>query len=230
MGEKWGKITCPSLKWRKEAEGREELFRAAESRWYVSRLQLEKLSTAIRSGMTLMGDLSRAKESYERLIRNRPRAHDILGPEEYHKQLANYLRAFRLADFKLAGISETRRRVLTYVGVETAADIEAGMLSNLPELNAYAIDSLLVWRNGLAEKFVPARVPALTPFERDKRLREIEKQLLLGVVKLRKLVKQLDAEHHRVVPLVLASAEELAQARADRFIMLRRKWPEHLTA
>lgn len=110
-------------------------------------------------------------------------------------QLARLLGALRIEDAKLPGIGPARCVVLRSWGIDTAADIDAEKILEIPGFGASLTDKLVGWRQSKVDGFVPSTATTIDPLE----VQRIDRQLAARRTKLMTELRERIADVERVM-------------------------------
>jgi DNA-binding helix-hairpin-helix protein with protein kinase domain len=172
----------------------EEAWHAAAQEWQVKakgpdlsgeRQALEDLKAKIDA-------LASERESrLKALVRSVPEA----------EQRARYLAQFRIEDAGLHNIGPARCAVLRSWGIETAAEVDAGKIAEMPGFGRNLTDRLVNWRQGRERNFKFLPLSIADPLDVQKVDREIAarriklmKELRTGIAELERRIKRVHEE------------------------------------
>ena len=125
----------------------------ATSRWKEVYARWEREATR-KIFLAELTSLERTKKTLIELERERSRRIDKLEASREAKQLNQYLDSCRIDDAPLRGIGQTRKSMLVSYGIETALDVEASRLTQVPGFGEVLTAELLNWRAKCAGQFV----------------------------------------------------------------------------
>lgn len=153
-----------------------------------------KAQPAYPDNADLRTPIEAAKQQLDRLGSEREAAIKACTvPETPDAQRANYLGSFRIEAAKLANIGPARCAVLRSWGIDTAADIDAAKILEIPGFGAGLTDKLVSWREQLDQAFVARDTVTVDPLE----VLRIDRQLAARRAKLmrelREKIADLDA-------------------------------------
>jgi hypothetical protein len=148
-------------------------------------------------------DISDLRPPIEELKRNldalvaereaRIRASAAAEPEA--EQRSRYLATFRIEGAKLANIGPARCAVLRSWGIDTAADVDASKISDIPGFGKNLTDKLVIWRDAKERAFVYNGAPIVDPLE----VQRIDRDLASRRIKLMRELRERIAEVERRV-------------------------------
>lgn len=137
-------------------------------------------------------------------------------------QRERFLDGFEIEKARIEGIGKGRKQVLASYGIETADDVTAARVAQVPGFGPKMQARMLDWRRSLERRFVfdPAR--AVDPRDVAKveadvlaERKQIEDDIISGVADLRRLAAQIEAARHHLRPQVEAARRGYLQAQAD---------------
>jgi DNA-binding helix-hairpin-helix protein with protein kinase domain len=172
-------------------------WRAANASWHQAKVawlcQPEQLDIAdLRPPIeALKRNLDALAAEREALIRA------CAAPEPEAEQRSRYLATFRIEAAKLANIGPARCAVLRSWGVDTAADVDPGKISDIPGFGKNLTDKLVIWRDMKEKAFVYNAASIVDPLE----VQLIDRQLAARRAKLmRELRERIGEMERRVSP------------------------------
>jgi DNA-binding helix-hairpin-helix protein with protein kinase domain len=113
--------------------------------------------------------------------------------ESVEAQLARYLGAMRIEDAKLSNIGAARCAVLRSWGIDTAADIDAEKIGEIPGFGRTLTDKLVIWREMKEKAFTSSTTPIVDPHV----VQQIDRRLAPRRMKLMKELRERIAEVER---------------------------------
>jgi DNA-binding helix-hairpin-helix protein with protein kinase domain len=140
------------------------------------------------------------------------------------QQCQRYLDRFRIDRAKISGIGPGRTAMLASYGIETAADIDARKIIQIPGFGKFWTSELVKWRQGHERNFRFNPNESIDPRDIDALDRELEarRQNLLtmlqqGSDKLRQLSQEIVAARSRLMPIMEQAwnSYKVAQVRRD---------------
>jgi DNA-binding helix-hairpin-helix protein with protein kinase domain len=123
-----------------------------------------------------LGDLGRLRKEHNGLPLQRQRKLQELEQNKYHLQLTQFLDRFKLSDARIVGIGIGRKQMLASYGVDTAADVTALNLSQVPGIGPKFAERLMSWRRTVEPRFRFDPNRAVDRLEIDKIDRNIKSQ------------------------------------------------------
>ena len=114
-------------------------------------------------------------------------------PESAEAQLVRYLGGLRIEDAKMPNIGPARCAVLRSWGIDTAADVDAARISEIPGFGKNLTEKLVIWREIKEKGFVPSTASIIDPHE----LQRIDRRLAGRRMRLMKELRERIAEVER---------------------------------
>lgn len=205
----------------------QESFDAAESKLRLAQQREEAVwkhwnSLGLQQFEHVRGELETGARSYRDLPQRRVREVQALERDSRARQLHRYLDAQRIDRARIRDIGPTRSATLQSFGIETAAEVTAAALANVPGFGPKLTQTMLDWRRSLERRFVyNARVP-IDPADiadLDRRLQqtraELERALAAGAENLQYTVRRTVAARAALEPDIVAAVRAKRQAEAD---------------
>ena len=121
----------------------------------------------------------RLKNEADQIPSMRLSALERLKKAQQKNQLDRFLDQFQIEDAKIEGIGPGRKQTLASYGVETAEDIDAHKVGNVPGFGPKMVERLMKWRRSIERNFVFDPTRAVDP--RD--IRKIEQEFMAFRVK-----------------------------------------------
>jgi hypothetical protein len=132
-----------------------------------------------------------------------------LEKERFERQRERYLDHFYLESATINRIGPSRKAMLLSFGIETAADVVAAQIQQIPGFGVALTEELLDWRRQLENRFHPNPHEPLNPLDivgMDQALATLRQQLLAtlrnGPAELSRLSQEINAGRARVLPLL----------------------------
>jgi DNA-binding helix-hairpin-helix protein with protein kinase domain len=186
-------------------------WRAANAAWHLataawlSQPEPPDLSDLRPPIEALKKDLDALAADRERRIRL------CAAPEPETEQRSRYLATFRVEAAKLANIGLARCAVLRSWGIDTAADVHADKIADIPGFGKNLTDRLLIWRDIKEKAFVYNSAAIVDPLE----VQHIDRQLAARRTKLmRELRERIGEVERKVGPFTRDRATLWAQVEA----------------
>ncbi len=201
--------------------GLEAAVRLAESRWRQVR-ERWKDGPSFGAFFSLKSDLARARSEVLIIPSQRQERLQQLHRNRELAQMHEYLERFTIERATIRGFGPGRKAALASYGIETAADLNAQAIMNVPGFGPALASDLLAWRRSVEGGFrfdssrgVDPREVATMDRELAERRRQLESELARGLMSLQQLRAQaLDeraAKQREATDVLL----QLAQARAN---------------
>jgi DNA-binding helix-hairpin-helix protein with protein kinase domain len=167
-------------------------------------------------------ELEAKKREHAALADERVRQLRKLEADRETRQRERFLDRFQVSSANIRGIGPSRTATLESYGVETAADIVAQKVEQIPGFGPALVTELLAWRRTVERKFVfdpkkgvdPADVAAIENSIARKRA-QLEADLKQGATTLEQLSKQIQGQRAALRPFLEAAVKAVAQAEAD---------------
>jgi DNA-binding helix-hairpin-helix protein with protein kinase domain len=148
-------------------------------------------------------DISDLRPTIEALKRNldalavdrEGRIRACAAPEPESEQRSRYLATFRIEAAKLANIGPARCVVLRSWGIDTAADIDAKKISDIPSFGKNLTDKLVMWRDVKEKSFVYNGAAIIDPLD----VQRIDRQLAVRRTKLMRELRERIGEVERKI-------------------------------
>lgn len=170
-----------------------------------------------------LNELEKAKREYQGLVGLRSDKIKQLESQQKNTQLYAYLQRFRIEDAKIEGIGPSRKATLESFGIETAADINANAIRQVPGFGPSYTRKLTDWRSRVERNFVfnpKLGVPQsdIANVDRDMAAmrKKLEQELLAGQSQLAQISNQIKVRRNAIWSELLNCANRLAQADVDR--------------
>jgi hypothetical protein len=188
-------------------------------------LEVDWATTASRYATAFQGKkeaLDKLRQRHEELARSYPQDRQRLQTKARDMQLAAFLQQYFISDASIRGIAATRKATLASFGIETAFDIEAQVVMEVPGFKAKLTHRLVCWRKEVEAKFV--FVPATgVPLPERQALevryatarQPVEAQLLAGERELLDIRGRADGELRTLTQNIHSCLRVLTQAQVD---------------
>jgi DNA-binding helix-hairpin-helix protein with protein kinase domain len=168
-------------------------------------------------------ELEKAKREYQGLVGLRSEKIKQLESQQRNRQLYAYLQRFRIEDAKIEGIGPSRKATLESFGIESAADINANAIRQVPGFGPSYTRKLTDWRSRVERNFAfnpKLGVPQsdIANVDRDMAVmrKRLEQELLAGQSQLTQISNQIKVRRNAIWSELLKCANRLAQAYVDR--------------
>ncbi len=126
----------------------------ASEQLYQRELESWKKRSGVDDFLKLLSELESAKDDYQLIKRQEAVEVSKQGEQGKETQLNAYLSTFHIHQSNIRGIGPATRLTLASYGIDTAADIRQGHISNVPGVGVKLSEKLLDWRKQLESKFV----------------------------------------------------------------------------
>lgn len=170
-----------------------------------------------------LNELEKAKREYQGLVGLRNDKIKQLEAQQKNRQLYAYLQRFRIEDAKIEGIGPSRKATLESFGIESAADINANAIRQVPGFGPSYTRKLTDWRSRVERNFVfnpKLGVPQsdIANVDRDMAAmrKKLEQELIAGQSQLTQISNQIKVRRNAIWSELLRCANTLAQADVDR--------------
>jgi DNA-binding helix-hairpin-helix protein with protein kinase domain len=167
-------------------------------------------------------DLKRKRATYVDLPAARRRELAHLQATLRQRQLAAFLDTHRIEHARIKGVGASRRTDLQSFGIETAADVEAAAIEQVPGFGPVLAQRLVAWRQAIAAGFLFDAARGIDPADVKKldaelaaRRGSLERDLLGGPAQLANTRLWVEARRQALLPQIAALSQRVAQARAD---------------
>jgi DNA-binding helix-hairpin-helix protein with protein kinase domain len=194
--------------------------------WKQCVAQLENRYLLLRKELAEVVDQSqKLKPQYERELR-------IIEKDRATQQLRLFLDSRFLTAYDIPQIGAGRKTLLASYGIETAADIDAALIQQIPGFGPSLTASLVAWRLSMERQFKYDPAQAMPPAVRQAvalkyaQLRQQQElRLRDGVMRLRRILEETQASGaaHHSQAVVFEDALRQAQADYDLLRLARRK-------
>ena len=199
-----------------------DALKAADKKWELA--QSEWLKRAGPEGYERQkADLVSLRNDWNQIPAVRTRMLGELERDRERVQRLRYLDQFEIENAKIEGIGKGRKLTLASYGVETAADITPGAVSQVPGFGPKMQSRLLVWRSSLEQKFVFDPRRQVDPRDIAKveqevvlKKRQIEDKIKLGLAQLRQSHSQILLARQHMISQVEAVRLVYLQAQANK--------------
>jgi DNA-binding helix-hairpin-helix protein with protein kinase domain len=124
-----------------------------EQQWLAA-IDSWRTRTGIAAIEELLQELGTARTSYENLVAEEKAQVDAYDRDRRERQLRAYLDKFEIRHARITGIRPAEEAALASFGIETAADIVADRILNVPGFGRSNSAWLLDWRKRLESEFV----------------------------------------------------------------------------
>jgi DNA-binding helix-hairpin-helix protein with protein kinase domain len=206
----------PLAKRKKAKADATEQLRTLETSW---------ATTASRYATAFQGKkeaLRKLRQCHEELAHSYTRDRQQLQTKARDMQLAAFLQQHFISDASIRGIATTRKATLASFGIETAFDIEAEAVMQVPGFKAKLTHRLVRWRQEVEAKFVfdpTAGVPLPERQALEVRYatarQTVEAQLLAGEGELLDIRRRADGELRTLTQNIKSCLQLLTQAQVD---------------
>ncbi|MCP3776098.1 hypothetical protein NLX71_22815 [Paenibacillus sp. MZ04-78.2] len=173
-----------------------------------------------------MSELGNARREYQGLAGLRAEKLKQLESQQRNRQLHAYLQRYRIEDAKIEGIGPSRKATLESFGIETASDINANAIRQVPGFGPSYTRKLTVWRSTIERNFVfdprlgvPQADIANVDRDIDAKRKKLEQELLVGQSQLTQISNQIKVRRNAIWSELVNSANRLAQADVDRKVL-----------
>jgi DNA-binding helix-hairpin-helix protein with protein kinase domain len=184
---------------------------------------IDRYETEFRSHLQKLArvrdEASRLRKAYDDEIRNLERS----GKD---RQLSQYLQNIFISDHKIARIGSARLAVLESFGIETAYDIEATQILQIPGFGEALTSTLVQWRRHMESQFRFDPRQGVSPSERQavavkfSQLKQhLESTLRRGPDELRQIAIQAHNASAQIADRVNKLHKAVAQAKVDLAMM-----------
>lgn len=166
--------------------------------------------------------LKEAKKQIQDLTLEQQKRHEKLEKDGIKRQMETYLDRFKIQSAYIEGVGQGRKATLQSYGVETAADVSARTILNIPGFGPSLSNSLLAWRRGHESRFVYNSSLGVSPadklaLEREFGARRLkpEQELRVGSSSLQMIKQNINDRRKILFPDLEASREALIKVRND---------------
>jgi len=163
--------------------------------------------------------LEQCKKDYEGLEQRRAEKLRLLKIDRHRMQLQAHLQRHRLESANIDGIGPSRKATLEAFGIETALDVKANAILQVPGFGPTYTRKLMDWKNTIEKKFVfnpNQEIPQSEIANVDREIlsqrKKLEQELLSGSGQLMQISNQIKVRRNSLWSEVEMSAEVLAQA------------------
>ncbi|MBW7477703.1 hypothetical protein K0T92_23600 [Paenibacillus oenotherae] len=163
--------------------------------------------------------LEQLKKDYEGLDQLRAEKLNRLKIDRHRMQLQAHLQRHRIESASIDGIGTSRKATLEAFGIETALDVKANSILQVPGFGPTYTRKLMDWKNNIEKKFVfnPNQgIPQSEIANVDRDIlalrKKLEQELLSGSGQLMQISNQIKVRRNALWPEVEMAAKELAQA------------------
>lgn len=201
---------------------RESAFVAARSEWQtiLAKWQREARRARFTEGVR---KLESARDKLRDIGKERSRRLAVLERKREARQRQRYLDRFRIDRATIRGIGAGRKAMLASYGIETAADIDARSVMQIPGFGSALATALMLWRLSHEAKFrfnpnEPVAAADLSDLERDLGVlrRGLVEELRKGPEDLRRLSFEIAAARQRLRPIAERAWRDFNEAEARR--------------
>ncbi|WP_341282220.1 hypothetical protein [Paenibacillus sp. FSL H8-0537] len=163
--------------------------------------------------------LEQYKKDYEGLVQLRAEKLKRLKMDRHRMQLQAHLQRHRIESANIDGIGPSRKATLEAFGIETALDVKANAILQVPGFGPTYTRKLMDWKNTIEKKFVfnpNQEIPHSEIANVDREIltirKKLEQELLSGSGQLMQISNQIEVRRNALWPEVERAAKELAQA------------------
>lgn len=218
-----GVITYNDSGLREERKQRAAALDQARSAFAPLKERWEReVQEGIRRFTEKRGELDRKREEYLGLTSAHQRERALLSAKREQLQRARYLDTFYIANAQIPRIGPGLKEALRSWGIETAADVTASKVDEVPGFGPTRVEELLKWRAAIERRFTfeprrdvdPADIAALDHRFAMKR-QGIERLLGSGASELRSVAGTVKQRNDAMMPDLIRLARTLQQREAD---------------
>lgn len=168
---------------------------------------------------TLRGDLEKAMTEYRGLGNERQKRISLLESQRERLQRHRYLDRFRIEHATISKIGAGRKATLLSYGIETADDVVASKIHEIPGFGDTLVGELIKWRKGHESNFrfnagEPIDPREIAKIDRELGLRrsQLVELLRTGPENLRRLHAEAIAARTRLLPILEAAWDQFKRA------------------
>ena len=137
-------------------------------------------------------------------------------------QLVRFLDRFLISDAKIRKIGSARKALMASYGIETAADINLNRVQSIPGFGGSLAANLVVWRDGLARRFVfnpseplNSQDVAALKFRLSQKRQDLEKKLRISATALKQASSTSIDQRRKLTQIAEQAFRGLRQAQFD---------------
>jgi DNA-binding helix-hairpin-helix protein with protein kinase domain len=203
----------------------ERAYAAANTEWQVvyGRWRREASHEAFAAKLK---DMESVRNSLTNIANERRRRMSMLEADREKLQRQRYLDRFRIDLAKISGIGPNRTAMLASFGIETANDIDANKIKNIPGFGDHLTSMLVAWRkmHEMNFRFNPNEpvdrrdIEALNR-ELEAKRQQLQTVLSRGPAELMRLSQEIIVARTRLMPMLEKAWETLKVSEAQRQAM-----------